>query len=129
MEIHSNPQILYYGFNHSHPSCSFTLNGKKLFIWNYMTSDRLRQCRLAEENLHQPGCKAKQSLSTNKSSEVHEWPSGKPHSLLKPSNVSPKVSGKNSSRAFTLVLGTVPAGTCSRNKFSVHTISCSLNGF
>ena len=32
-------------------------------------------------------------------------------------------------RAFTLVLGTVPAGTCSRNTFSVHTISCSLNGF
>ena len=32
-------------------------------------------------------------------------------------------------RAFTLVLGTVPAGTCSRNMFSVHTISCSLNGF
>ena len=31
--------------------------------------------------------------------------------------------------AFILVLGTVPAGTCSRNMFSVHTISCSLNGF
>ena len=31
------------------------------------------------------------------------------------------------SRAFTLVLGTVPAGTCSRNMFSVHTISSSMN--
>ena len=30
-------------------------------------------------------------------------------------------------RAFTLVLGTVPAGTCSRNMFSVHTISSSMN--
>ena len=30
-------------------------------------------------------------------------------------------------RAFILVLGTVPAGTCSRNMFSVHTIFCSLN--
>ena len=32
-----------------------------------------------------------------------------------------------SCRAFTLVLGTVPAGTCSRNMFSVHTISSSMN--
>ena len=30
-------------------------------------------------------------------------------------------------QVFTLVLGKVPAGTCSRNMFSVHTISCSLN--
>ena len=31
------------------------------------------------------------------------------------------------SRAFILFLGTVPAGTCSRNMFSVHTISSSMN--
>ena len=45
---------------------------------------------------------------------------GKPH---------PSTGIEVSLQAFTLVLGTVPAGTCSRNMFSVHTISCSLNGF
>ena len=35
--------------------------------------------------------------------------------------------GDITTRAFTLVLGTVPAGTCSRNMFSVHTISSSMN--
>ena len=37
------------------------------------------------------------------------------------------VVGRQQSGAFTLVLGTVPAGTCSRNMFSVHTISSSMN--
>jgi len=38
------------------------------------------------------------------------------------------VSVRLSIQAFILVLGTVPAVTCSRNMFSVHTIFCSLNG-